>query len=112
MKRVLIAVDDMKASKAVLTTFLNSVQHPEEIVLLHVERLEGKSLMIDMLGETELSTLRDAVRGTEHKAALDEKAGKILDFYVKELKDYGSFKIRPVIREGIPAEEILSVADT
>ena len=112
MKKVLIAVDDTKASKAVLTTFHNSVQQPEEIILLHVERLEGRSLMIDMLGETEISTLRDAVNGTEHKEALDKNAGKILDYYMKELKGSGAFNVRSVIKEGIPADEILKVADT
>ncbi len=110
MKKVLIAVDDTKASKAVLTTFSNSVQQPEEVILLHVERLEGRSLMIDMLGETELSTLREAVNGTEHKEALDRKAEKILDFYANELKGCGRFTVRTVMREGIPAEEILALA--
>ena len=111
MKKVLIAVDDTKASKAVLTTFYNSVRQPEEIILLHVERLEGRSLMIDMLGETEISTLKDAVTGTEHKEALDRKARKILDYYVKEFREGGPSSIKTVIREGIPAEEILKVAD-
>jgi nucleotide-binding universal stress UspA family protein len=110
MKKVLIAVDDTKASKAVLTTFYNSVQQPEEIILLHVERLAGRSLMIDMLGETEISTLKDAVHGTEHEEVLDKKAGKILDYYMKELKGSGLFNIKTVIRAGIPAEEIMKVA--
>jgi nucleotide-binding universal stress UspA family protein len=111
MKKVLIAVDDTKASKAVLTTFHNSVLRPEEVVLLHVERVAGRSLMIDMLGETELSTLKDAIRDTEHKEALDKKAGKILDYYRKELKGSGRFNVRTIIREGIPEEEIIKVAD-
>jgi nucleotide-binding universal stress UspA family protein len=111
MKKVLIAVDDTKASKAVLTTFHNSVRQPEEVILLHVERLAGRSLMIDMLGETELSTLKDAVHGTEHKEVLDKKAGKILDYYMKELKGSGLFNVKTVIREGVPAEEILKTAD-
>ncbi|MCL5022465.1 MAG: universal stress protein [Nitrospirae bacterium] len=112
MKKVLIAVDDTKASKAVLATFCNSVQSPEEIVLLHVERLEGRSLMIDMLGETEMTTLKDAVRGTERKEALDEKGGRILAYYTRELKEIGASRIKTIIREGVPAEEILSVADS
>lgn len=111
MKKVLIAVDDTKASKAVLTTFHNSVQQPEEVILLHVERLAGRSLMIDMLGETEISTLKDAVHGTEHKEVLDEKARKILDYYTKELNGRGLFNVKTVIREGIPADEIIKVAD-
>jgi nucleotide-binding universal stress UspA family protein len=111
MKKVLIAVDDTKASKAVLTTFHNSVSQPDEIILLHVERLAGRSLMIDMLGETEISTLKDAIHGTEHKEALDEKAAKILDYYAKELNISGRLNVKKVIGQGIPAEEIIKVAD-
>ena len=111
MKKVLIAVDDTKVSGAVLTTFCSSVQRPEEVILLHVQRLEGNSLMIDMLGEPEMSTLKDAVNGTEHKEDLDKRSHEILDSYSRELRSIGAFNIRSVIREGIPAEEILKVAD-
>jgi len=111
MKKVLIAVDDTKASAAVLTTFQNSVRQPEEIILLYVQRLEGKSLMIEMLGEAELSTLKDALDGTEHKEALDEKATKVLGYYDKALRECGFFNVRTVVREGIPSEEILKAAD-
>ena len=111
MKKVLIAVDDTKASKAVLTTFHNSVQHSEVVILMHVERLQGRSLMIDMLGEAEIATLRDSLHGTEHKESLDKKAEKILNYYATELKSSGSSQIKTVIRDGIPAEEILKVAN-
>ena len=111
MKKVLIAVDDTKASKAVLTTFHNSVQHSEVVILMHVERLQGRSLMIDMLGEAEIATLRDSLQGTEHKESLDKKAEKILKYYATELKSSGSSQIKTVIRDGIPAEEILKVAN-
>ena len=57
MKKILVAVDDTKGSEAVLTIFRNLVRPPEEVILLHVQRLEGRSLMIDMLGEAELATL-------------------------------------------------------
>ena len=110
MKKVLIAVDGTKASKAVLATFYNSVQLPQEVILLHVQKLEGRSLMIDMLGEAELSTLKESMKDTEHKAALDTKAEKILNFYRKELEDGGFRNIRTVMGEGHPAEEILKVA--
>ena len=52
MKKVLIAVDDTKGSQAVLSVFHNLVRPPEEVLLLHVERLEGRSMMIDMLSES------------------------------------------------------------
>ena len=110
MKKVLIAVDD-KGSKAILSTFFNLVSPAEEVVLLNVQRIEGKSLMIDMLGDAEMSTLKDSLKGTEHKDKLDKKAADILAFYEKEISDYCSTKVKKVTREGIPADEILKVAE-
>ncbi len=111
MKKVLIAVDDTKGSKAVLSVFENLVRPPEEVLLLHVERLEGNSLMIDMLGEAELATLKESLEGTEHKEALDRKAEKILNYYRRELESGGLIKVRTLIREGIPGDEIIRVAE-
>ena len=111
MNRVLIAVDDIRTSKAVLSTFQNLVGPQKDVLLLHVERLEGSSLMIDMLSEAELSTLKESLKGTEHKEALDKKAEMILAFYKKELETIGSFNISTVIRAGSPTEEILKVAN-
>ncbi len=111
MKRVLIAVDDTKGSRAVLSTFFNLVKPPEEVVLLNVERIEGESLMIDMLGDAELSTLREMVMDTEHKEGLDARARKILDYYCREITDSCGARVKTIIREGIPAEEILRAAE-
>ena len=110
MKKVLIAVDGTKASKAVLATFNNSVQLPQEVILLHVQRIEGRSLMIDMLGEAEMSTLKESVKDTHHKEELDRKAQKILNYYRKEIEGSGLLNIRTVTRDGHPADEILKVA--
>src|SRR5512143_1032313 len=110
MKKVLIAVDE-KGSKAVLSTFFNLVNPAAEVVLLNVQRLEGKSLMIDMLGDAEMSNLRDMVKDTEHKNRLDKKADDILAFYRKEISDCCQARIKTVTREGIPADEILKVAE-
>lgn len=111
MNRILIAVDDTKTSKAVVSTFQNLVRPPKEVLLLHVERLQGKSLMIDMLGEAEMSTLKESLKGTEYKEALDKKAERILAFYKKELESIGSFSVTTAIRAGHPSEEILRVAE-
>ena len=111
MKKVLIAVDDTKGSKEVLSVFRNLVRPPEEVLLLHVQRLEGRSMMIDMLGEAELSTLKESLKGTEYKEELDKKAEKILNYYKRELEDGGLIRIRTLIREGIPADEINKVAE-
>lgn len=111
MKKVLIAVDDTKGSKAVLSVFQNLVRPPEEVILVHVEKLEGRSLMIDMLGEAELSTLKESLKGTEYKEELDRKAEKVLNYYRKELENGGLIRVKTVIREGVPADEILRVAE-
>ncbi len=111
MNKVLIAVDDTEGSKSVLSVFRNMVRPPESVVLVHVERLEGRSLMIDMLGDAELSTLRESLEGTEHKEALDRKAEKILNYYKKEMESVGLFSVKTIVRDGIPSEEIIRVAE-
>ena len=111
MKKILIAVDETSGSKAVLSVFNNLVRPPEVVLLLHVQRLEGKSLMIDMLSEAELSTLKESLKGSEYKEGLDRKSEQILAFFKKELESSGLINIRTIIREGIPADEILKVAE-
>lgn len=110
MKKVLIAVDDRKSSMAVLSTFSNLVKRPQEVVLVHVERLEGRSMMIDMLGDAELGMLKDSLRGTDHKETLDRRARKILGYYEKEFADGWSVRTKTILRDGHPAEEIVRLA--
>ena len=111
MEKILIAVDGTKGSKSILSVFNNLVRPPDEVILLHVEKLEGKSLMIDMLGDAEMSTLKEMVKGTAHKEALDKEADRILAYYRKELEKSGLISIKTVVREGHPADEILKVAE-
>ncbi|MGE5894317.1 MAG: universal stress protein [bacterium] len=110
MKKVLIAVDETEGSKAVLSVFQNMVRPPESVVLVHVQQLEGKSMMIDMLGDAELNTLRESLKGTEYKEKLDLKSEKILNFYRKEVENGGLVSVKTVVRDGIASEEILKVA--
>lgn len=110
MKKVLIAVDETEDSKTVLSVFKNMVRPPESVILVHVQELEGKSLMIDMLSEAELETLRESLQGTEYKEALDRKSERILNYYRKELENGGLISIKTVVRDGITSEEILKVA--
>ena len=111
MNKVLIAVDGTKASTAVLSTFYNLVKRPEQVILLHVQKLQGRSLMLDMLGDAEMSTLKESMAGTEHKDALDEKADKILNYYKSQLEESDTVSITTEIRAGHPSDEILRVAD-
>ncbi len=111
MNKVLVAVNGTKASKSALSIFGNLVSPPEEVILLHVERLEGRSLMIDMLGEAELGTLREELKDTDHKKELDTKAQKILDHYKRELEKSGLTNVKTLIKDGVPAEEIIKTAE-
>lgn len=111
MKKILIAADDTKSSLGVLEVFKNQVRPPEEVILVHVQRLLGRSLMGDMLGEAEISTLREMVKDTELQEELDRKAEKVLSYYQKELETNGLFNIKTVVRSGNVTEEILKVAE-
>ncbi len=110
MKKILIAVDGKKTD-GILPLFQKLLWAPENIVLVHVEQLEGNALMTSMLGDAELSTLKESMQGTEHKDMLDQKAEKVLAYYRKELENGGLTNIKTVIREGHPSEEILKVAE-
>ncbi len=110
MKKVLIAVDNVSGSKGILSLCNDLVSSIEDVVLLHVEQLEGNAMMTAMLGDAEMSTLKEAIEGTEYKKALDRKAEKILTYYKKELASGGLTSIKMVIRDGHPTEEILKVA--
>ena len=110
MKKVLMAVDETAGSKSVLSIYKAMVREPENVILVHVQRLEGKSMMKDMLGESELKALKESMRGTKYKAELNRKSENITSFYKREIENGGSVKVTTLVREGIPSEEILRVA--
>ena len=64
--------------------------------------------MAEMLGDAEMSTLRDVLRGSEYQEALDNKAQALLDHYKKSLEEKGLTGVKTVIKTGHPAEEILN----
>jgi nucleotide-binding universal stress UspA family protein len=111
MEKVLIAVDGTKGSKNVLGIFNNLVRPPKEVLLLHVQRLEGRSLMVDTLSDSEISTLKESLEGTEYKEKLDTQAEKILTYYRKKFESAGLVSVRTMKRSGIPADEIFKVAE-
>ena len=113
MNKILIAVDDTKSSKEIFEkcTQMCKCMAPEEIILLYVEKFAGRSLMDEMLGDAELSTLAQVVEGTEFKAAMDKKAEKILGYYKGALEERSPVPIiRSMVKTGIPAEEIVQTA--
>jgi nucleotide-binding universal stress UspA family protein len=114
MKKILIAVDETKGTKELFNTCISmcSCARPETIVLCYVEKLEGKSLLDDtILSVSEMSTLKQALEGTEYQEALDKKAQTVLNYYKKELEEKGLTGVKTVIKKGHPAEEILKAAE-
>ncbi len=109
MEKVLIAVDESTGSRAAIRAFRDLIQKPRAVVLVTVQRLLGDSLVIDMLGEPEMQTLRQSLKDTEHKEALDRRAQFLLAQYAWELQNDGVV-VKQVVRDGPPAEEILKVA--
>lgn len=110
MEKILIAVDDIKNSKAILLSFHSLARLPKEVVLVHVQKFGGRSLMYEMLGEAEMKTFKESVKGTDYKKSLDRKAEKVLSFYKYALGFGGQIKVNAIVREGHPADEILKVA--
>lgn len=112
MKKVLIAVDDSLGSEKAMQAFteLYSCSRPEQVVLLYVQKIEGRSLMDEMLGEAEMSTLKEMLKGTEHQALLDKTAEKIIQYHSRKLEEKGISGIKPVVKTGHPADSILETA--
>ncbi len=112
MKKVLIAVDATKGSKIAVEKFIGMLSwcHPETLVLLNVEKYNASFLMDEMLGDSELSALKEALQGTEYQETLDKKAQKVLNYYKKSLEDKGMDDIKTLCVVGHPAEVILDIA--
>lgn len=111
MNKVLIPVDGTQGTREIFSVFSRMIRPAEEVILLHVEQLGGKTLMLDMLGDAELATLKEAVQDTPFKEGLDTQAHKILEHYKGKLEAGGAPKVRTIVREGLPAREILRVAE-
>ncbi len=113
MKKLMIAVDDTKSTKEIFDKYAKicKCMAPDEILLLYVEKFEGRSLIDEMLGDAELSTLREVLEGTEYKEALDQKANTVLSYY-KGVLEQGApgLNVRTMVRTGHPADEILKTS--
>lgn len=113
MNKVLLAVDDSMGSENVLKAFftLYACTRPEAVLLLHIQKPEGRSLMDEMLGVAEMSTLKEELKGTEHQKELDKRAEAVLSHYRGLLEERGVRGIKTIVKQGHPAEEILSTAE-
>ncbi len=113
MNKILIPVDDTQGSRNAFGFCSDACacMRPETIILLYVERFEGRSLMTEMLPDSELSTLKEVLEGSEYKRALDSRAAQILGYYKKILEGRGLARVKTVSKMGNPAEEILKIAN-
>jgi len=113
MKKILIAVDDTKATREIFSKCASICKciAPESVILLYVEKFEGRSLMTDVLGVAELSTLKEVLEGTEYQEALDKKAETILGYYKKALTQKSPVSnVQTMVKGGHPAELIVETA--
>ncbi|MBC8414689.1 universal stress protein [bacterium] len=112
MKKVLLALDGSKGSKAAIDCFVEllSCAKLDEVLLMYVERYAGSSFMDDMVTDAEMTTLNEVLTGTEYKEALDKRAASIIEAHKVILEGKGVKTIKTVIKSGHPAEEILKTA--
>jgi nucleotide-binding universal stress UspA family protein len=118
MNRILLAVDDTKGSVSVVD-ILNSLLGecvgggcvPRKIILLYVQKLEGRSIMDGLLlSSSETETLKESLQGTEYQEKLNQQADKVLGYFKELLAKQGFSGVEPLVRQGHPAEEILKAA--
>jgi nucleotide-binding universal stress UspA family protein len=118
MNKILVAVDDTKGSLQVVETLKNLLGGcsdcscmPGTILLLYVQKPEGRSVMSDLLlSASEMETLKESLQGTEYQAQLDQKAEVVLNYFKDLLEKQNFSGIKPLAIQGHPAEEILKVA--
>jgi len=113
MRKILVAVDDTKASlKSVeKVARIFGGRRSDAITLLYVERMAGMSVLDDTLPVGgELEEMRQSLEGTERKKRLDEKARRVLEYYRRYLQEHEISGVTLMTRLGHPADEILETA--
>ena len=113
MKKILIAVDDTKATREIFSKCTNicKCMAPESIILLYVEKFGGPSFLSDLIGDAESSTLKEVIEGTEYKAALDKKAETVLSYYKNAFEEKSPVpNVETMVKAGHPAEQIVETA--
>ncbi len=113
MRKILLAVDDTKGSvrAAEMIAHWADAIHPEHILLLHVQKLLGRSLIGESLeSDPDIEEMSAALEGTEYKERLDNRSRKIMNYYTELLGRAGFNNIKPMVKHGHPAEVIIDTA--
>ncbi|MDX1763053.1 MAG: universal stress protein [bacterium] len=114
MKKILLAVDDTKSSLKTIDVMprLFACSLPEKVVLLYVQKMEGRSVMDELiLSDSEMETLKEAMEGTDYQDKLHAQAKKVMVYYRDMLSEKGIKPVKPLVKKGHPAEEILKTAE-
>ena len=111
MGKILMAVDGTAGSTSVLSVYRTMAREPDSVILVYVQRPEGKSMTTGDLREAAgQKALRNLPHDPERKEVLDRKAEKILDFCRQEIESIGPVNVKALVRDGVPSEEILKAA--
>lgn len=63
-----------------------------------------------IISSSEWETLKDSLEGTEYQDMRNEKATKVMSYFCAHLDKKGITGIKPVVRKGHTAEEIIKVS--
>lgn len=112
MNKVLLAVDESKGGNACVSTCLRlfAARPPQEVVLLHVNELGGKSLVHDRISDAELATLHEDLEASGVMKELASKSRVVLEHHRKTLEQGGLTRIKTLIGFGHVADEIVKAA--
>lgn len=114
MKKILLAVDNTKGSEKaaqMLASWAEALK-PESILLLHVQRLFGQSLVGEGLeSDQDIEEVSAALEGSDLLAKLDAESAKLIAHFTSILEQGGFKNISAQVKKGHPAEQILSTAE-
>jgi len=113
MKKILIAVDDSKGAEQAVKILAgwSGVIQPESILILHVQKLFGRSIMGEVLeSDQDLNEISAALEGSEYTEKLDAASNKIVNYYNVLLEKAGFQNINTLVKKGHPAEQIINTA--
>ncbi len=110
MGKVLMAVDHTAGSRAALTVYKSLLPLPECVVLVHVRQPGRTPAISDMSGGTS-KVPQESQRDRARAAVPDRNAEKIVGFYKQEIEKIGPVRVKALVRDGFPGDEILKVAE-
>lgn len=113
MKKILLAVDNTKGSERAVQTVASWTKafRPEAVLLLNVQRLFGLSKIGEALeSDQDIEEVTNALENSEQMDQFNSASAKILSHFTHILEQSGYANITALIKQGHPAEQILSTA--